>query len=540
MASLSAEDGIVPSNVGMSTNAAFGSNMMMNNDMGNPTSKITLEAFCTILSRGSEYLTICDLGNLSNTSKTVGKLADESFAWAAIFESVAAAGAVCTPEDIPPWWFKNHVKSTWNSEPGLLECFSKPIPTVIARVGYKRASRCLISKTCALCGKMAASANPLLLARVCDVCSETTPILWFMGKSKAKEVFLLSEHDCSTLRNATIPFSLSQKPGAKISSSVLLLQSEVVGMSYAKHGGVDGLAAAIAKKKADAMARYQSRQASEKKPKKRPKIEHSSERPANDLSSHRFFGGTTALPVPTVYSGNGGPPSEMKMTHSTKCQFCPCRGTTNDICLHERLQHGWSPGEAKFQPEPCPPFVGIFPSIPAAIKPAQELVSLFANAEVKYSSFSHNFMDMNVGPISLRTFSATFSFGTCIVAIDWEKYIYLRDGSENVRALDVFYQTGTATPPGRLLSLQSINTPPPFVEATEKHFGALKDAMGLQEKSTSSSQLLASLLARAVLMQDFFHVHAKCNPSATEYPIIYGAWTLLKASLESNVGMSGY
>ena len=256
------------------------------------TSNLTFKALQVTLEHGSEYLTKVDLGNLSACSRTMDNMTEETGAWKLIFQDAAAAGAECKPEYLPMQWHQTHKKMTWDGEPGLLECFAKPTSQVIASVGYKRAAGCLLSKTCFHCGRMAAVANPVTMMRVCDLCSESNENLWIIAKTKAKEAFLLSEKDCASLRSASVPFSLTSKPGEKAKNSIVYLMSDVMQASYAKHGGADGLAAEFAKRKAAAASRYQKKQNTDKPQKKRPKIEQVSDRPANNLSSLRFFCGS--------------------------------------------------------------------------------------------------------------------------------------------------------------------------------------------------------------------------------------------------------
>jgi hypothetical protein len=80
----------------------------------------------------------------------------------------------------------------------------------------------------------------------------------------------------------------------------MLLLADAQAAAFAKHGGADGLAAAIAAKKAAALSRYDESQSTDKPMKKRPKIQHMSERPADNPRQAGLTGGLNCLLVGTV------------------------------------------------------------------------------------------------------------------------------------------------------------------------------------------------------------------------------------------------
>lgn len=487
------------------------------------SSNLTLAALQTMLTHGSEYLHELDLGHLSICSKTVSNMTEETGAWKCVFEAAAAAGQVCKNEVVPFLWHKDHPKVTWNGEAGMLECFAKPSPQVLASVGYKHAARCLLTKTCFLCGKMAGNANPITMMRTCDGCADSNESMWIIAKSKAKEAFLLSEKDCSSFRSAPVPFSLSGKPGEKAKTSVVFLISDVKEASFAKHGGADGLATEFAKRKTAAASGYNKSQSTNKPQKKRPKIARLSDRPADDLASLRYFFGMS-LPIPTVFAGHFGP---VKMTHSAKCKVCNARGTIRDIVMHERVEHTVLVAGHWVVPEPCPPYEDVSLSIPANIKPAEELVQLLASADIQheFGTKNNSWDDRCVS----EKFNSTFTFGDCKVVIDCDKFI----GTEiDMNLISILYQTGPATLPVYLLRVERGEAMAPFDEASKKCFENLKAALGLQK--TSSTQLLAALISRAVSVEDFLDSYCEDDPSEADYPIIHGAWSLLKACHESS------
>lgn len=495
----------------------------------NAAISLSLAALQTMLENGSKYLSTIDLGHLSVCSKTAYDMAEETLAWKPIFERAALLGAVCTTEFVHPSWQVEHKKTNWMGEIGILECFSKPSLQVLAATGYKRAAMCLRSKTCYFCGMMASNANPLTMTRTCDMCADSDQNSWIMSKSKAKEAFLLSETDCSALRNATIPFA-NFNPDGTAQTSVLLLISDVMAASFAKYGGADGLAAEFAKRKAKAVSRYEKSQSTDKPQKKRPKIQQLSDHPANDLGSLRYFFGMSNLPIPTVISGHANEP--MRMTHATKCKVCKVRGTIRDIVLHERLEHfiSTSGDDDAVVPKPCRPFQGVSLSVPVQIQPAGELVQLFANAEIQYECGSKN---LSWQGCVAKEFNSKFDFGNnCKVVIDCDMFIGTVIDNNSIT---IICQTENAAVPMDLAYFAWSNEEyEPFNEAGEKTFEKLKTALGLE--ATSSSQLLAALISRALPLQGFFASFCHDEPSEEDFPIIHGACTLLKACLETNDG----
>lgn len=516
----------VPSDTPAVTAKATSTFSAANGDLTFQTLHVTLE-------HGSEYLTKVDLGRLSACSKTVDKITEQSSgAWKRIFQDAATAGAVCKPEYLPTWLHQNHKKMTWDGEPGLLECFAKPTPQVIALVGYKRAAGCLLSKTCLHCGiRMAANANPVTMMRICKQCSDADPALWIIAKTKAKEAFLLSEKDFNSLPDASIPWSgfASTKQGEKAKqNSMIYLMSHVMQASYAKYGGADGLAAEFEKRKAAAASRYQQKLHTDKPQKKRPKIEQVSSRPANHLSTLRYFCGLY-VPIPTVTNARYG---SVKMTHSATCNKCSARGTVQDIVMHERLQHNMHANAnlGDVVPESCLPLPGAFLSIPAKMCPPQELVQLLTNADIQHEAASKQNIGWDGQSEEIKIYNTKFVFGDCTLVVDTDKYI----GSYfDMNSLFICYQTAPSTLPVRLLSLEHCpETDNPFNEANEMHFEKLLVALGLQE--TSSAQLVASLIARALGPDEFLDSFCEDDPSETKYPIIHATQALLEACRESD------
>jgi hypothetical protein len=79
-------------------------------------------------------------------------------------------------------------------------------------------------------------------------------------------------------------------------------------------------------------------------------------------------------------SGSLDPTIELKMTHCTECSLCTVRGTTRDIVMHERLEHGLVAGYFDVVQYMDPISAGGQGPImiPEAIQPAEEIVQLLS------------------------------------------------------------------------------------------------------------------------------------------------------------------
>lgn len=475
-----------------------------------------LAAMQTVLTHDPSLLTVCNLGRLSTCSNILSSMAEETGAWKKVFEDAAAAGHDCRIRDLDVYdeWQEEHPLQTWDGERGLLECFVNPSSLVVASTGYKRAARCLLTKTCFHCGKMAGMANPVTLMRTCQKCSMSKESLWLISKSKAKEAFLLTDRECGTL------------PSANVVEATVFLITDVIAASFRKHGGAGGLAAELAKGNTTAANRYNKSQNTSEPQKKRRKIEKVTDRPADNLSSLQcVLGSSMSIPTAFVYRATTWQylwqcqTTALKMTHCVKCKHCEMMGSTKDILMHERLEHKVCSQLAEERELlPCPPFEGLSLTIPVVIQPATELVQLIENAVVEHTTCSSmaNIKD-NTRKNSL------FSFGDCKVAVDCELATF--DAGFSSQCLTVWCQTGQNMIPAELLSIMSGEGGRDPEEAHERTFEALKKALGLEE--TKSKKLLAALISRALPSRDFLEV-CQSKPDEAETPVLYGAWTYLK------------
>jgi hypothetical protein len=266
--------------------------------MDDPVS-IGLEVIRVVVSHGGkDFLGIRQLGRLSMVSKSVATILDDALVWKNLFEEAAACGrggyASHTDGGLSGnfghFLRSNHNSISWkHDDEGLLACFSDPSEAVLERVGYKQAAACLLGKCCIHCGKLTGDANPMTLQRICKDCYEEDEASYIISKSKAKGAFLLSEKDVKSLPMASFPDFCYFTPGKKITST-FLLANDVKEAAFSKHGGPDGLEAAITKKKDVAKERFRKSQSTSKPQKKRSKIERLSGRPADIFKvSNRYM-----------------------------------------------------------------------------------------------------------------------------------------------------------------------------------------------------------------------------------------------------------
>lgn len=398
------------------------------------------------------------------------------------------------------------------TNPGILDCFAKPDPQIIAKVGWKRAAGCLLSKSCFHCGKMAAMANPLTMMRICGTCAQSDEHDCLISTSKAKESFLLSEKDCAAL------------PFAKTPLATLLLISDVMKTSYAKYGGANGLAAEFAKRKTAAVSRFEKSQSTNKPQKKHPKIEALSDRPEDNLASLRFFTGTKGLPILTAYMKKNYWPSDeaaqLKMSHPIKCAYCDTQGLVNDIIMHELVEHKITVLlDCDNQLAPCAPFEGTSPEIPSIIQPADELFQLLGGAQVEHkSSFSrHPYED--AGNHKDLTH---FTFGECKIAALYESNFIETCSDYN---MVIQCELGKNAVPIELVEVRWGEMEEPPKEADAAIFENLMMTLGLEE--TKPKKLLAALISRAMSRKAFLMAFRDDDPDETEVPVLYDAFVYL-------------
>jgi hypothetical protein len=375
---------------------------------------------------------------------------------------------------------------------------------------------------------MSGGANPVTMTRMCKACSEVQEPSWVITKSKAKEAFLLTDKDCKSFLSASYPFGFF---GNSNERTFIFLLSDVVTMSFAKWGGPDGLESEITKRKAAAAIRYAKRQSSSKPQKKRPKIESLSSRPGDDLLSLRsFLGSTLPIPVsflkPFLYCPTLELGLRLKMTHCAQCSLCDVLGTTNDIIMHERLEHGVIDLELERGEERVPTPTEGSKIIPEAMQPAEELVQLLEQAEVKYDE-SRLEDEHSYG----HRMCCLFTLGDCKVSVDRSE-----GGCEGVGGghLVICCQIGPKMLPVELASIGFAEYGDETTEADIFFFDKLKEALKLRE--TTPSQLLAALLWRGIPNFECDEMFGwSCDEQET--PVFCQAWDLLGLA-ENSDGIS--
>ena len=231
-------------------------------------------------SSDADLLDVATLGALSIVSPHLLSLTQP--AWRILYRRAVTAGSPAYAVETTTYlWRPNTLLNTWSGEDGLTPCFAAPHPAVISRLPgqYKTAAACLLTKTCAMCGEYAATANPLTFRRLCDDCTRDDVGGRLVQKSQAKTAFLLGERE-----------------------------GRIV-----EHGRATRAA-------------------------KRQKTESSdSGRMTTRSSGRTSSGNTSGCTIPIGVMLDDG-----RMVGAVECKACDCslRGSVSDIALHERLEHG--------------------------------------------------------------------------------------------------------------------------------------------------------------------------------------------------------
>ena len=400
-------------------------------------SSLGLAAIQTLLDHDPTLLNIREIGRLSTCSHKLAAAVDATSVWKKVFERASNAGRKY--DFLRSNGRNNHKYQFWSGEKGLLGCFSDPSEAVIEKIGYKRAAACLLTKSCARCGRIAGNANPLTMERLCCPCFKDDEASFMIAKSKAKEAFLLSEKDVKQLETkAQFP---DRNFAGKDCTSTVLLMSEVKSAAFEKYGGADGLAEEIGKRKRAAEERFQKSQKTAKPQKKRSKIERLSDRPAENPTRNEYTLGH-GLPIGTFYDLG-----RTKMEPSSLCNKCPVSGAVEDICMHEKLEHGFVTnflGTTENPPTQCPEFKGLtsLGKMPGATK---ELVELFSGASVEFIRVDDEYEKRKVCLLS-------FGDSGVKVSVDYirvqDYFTDLSDGN-----VQVCFQTVSGQLPLKLLNL---------------------------------------------------------------------------------------
>ena len=439
-------------------------------------------------------LAVRDIGSIAVVSTTFKGVANNAFE--RLFRHIAPLECEVTPSS-----------RTWDKEKGALPCFAKPPPSVIAGCGgWGTACKCLLIPRCAFCGAGSNTANPLTLVRNCKECAKTEELA--CGVVKAKEHFLLAPKDIAPLRTAHVPavpwFGRALKDGQ---TTPMLLMIDVGTAALQKWGSADALATQIASKKAAAHARYDKSQGTAKPQKKRPKIQHLTERPFDEqklISSH--YG--NAVPIGSVAWSEQH--KAWQYQHGCTCKSCDVTGTMVDVSEHYYLRHRDQMPE-RFPSRKPPRMFAITPAQP-------ELTACLASGSAQhYGSNSAAFDQFGNYVDQARRRGGVYTFKGCTVSVDFEGMTPPRQFAEYGYGLacdtgatrwtiEICAEIGRAA----AVVLAKMNQSGVVRrEATPRHFDALASALGLER--TSAAELIAALMART------FDIHVE-NPELPMCP----------------------
>ena len=147
----------------------------------------------------------------------------------------------------------------------------------------------MASCACSFCGSVTGSANPVTLDRICAQCYKTKPGEGLVSRSKAKDLFLLSDKLLDSIPAASLP-KCSVNGGPVKCYCV----NDLLGIASQRWGDAAGLKAEIQRRMEAAEQRQSARAEAGKPMKKRPKIldVHSSSERRDDsfaIPSVEFF-----------------------------------------------------------------------------------------------------------------------------------------------------------------------------------------------------------------------------------------------------------
>jgi hypothetical protein len=366
---------------------------------------------------------------------------------------------------------------------------------------------------------MAAEAIPLVLKRVCPWCV-SNPSWWLIVKSTAKQAFLLNDKDLAKIPSCSVAGIF---PNEK-SNMTLYHPNDVKELAFAKWGGADGLEAEISKRAEKAIVKHEKSQSTPKPQKKRPKIEKMPKRPAENLQQLRAF--VSHIPIGSAYRNKSG---ELKMTPPVKCSTCNLMGSTDDIVMHERLEHG----VFKIPDTRDRNFLHInrssAPENLTRVVVSEEALRIPVGGSIEYTLSSGYFVDNPEGKWLSQ--NCLFTFGACKISVDLTGF----DGSfgdDDTGTLQIWFQTGSYHVPKVLLyDSWGLMENATKLKANEEYVQRLKEAIGLSQ--TSSVQLLAMLISRAMPIRDFLGLGNRDDdsPYFDSVPLYKATRKLLRAQM---------
>lgn len=243
--------------------------------MGKETGKFEpsgARAIRILLRHHDDMLDMQDLGALSICSKSMVELTKPQ--WKKRWQECVREGKGHSSAE------KDHLPGPFLPVSGsavdvISDCFFDEAVAMKCRGGFKHALGCLTSAHCFKCGKVAGTANPATLTRLCSSCGSEGKLI---PKWRAKESFLLGNQDLRDLSSARILTDTTN------SGSVTLYSlDDVVDAALTKHGGASGLEIEFDRRKMIAREQYAPNAPKGRSKKQAPKILRITSRPLEAL-----------------------------------------------------------------------------------------------------------------------------------------------------------------------------------------------------------------------------------------------------------------
>ena len=505
---------------------------------------LALQALSRVLTHGPDLLDRAELGRVSSLSADIRTAADGT-AWKATFAKAATIASKPFVPHVPSRycskpcksgycefveWIDTRQKVEWGTDQtSVLDCFTAPDQAVLDRVGYARASRCLLSTTCYYCGDLASRANPLTLIRTCKSCAadqEESAALILTTKI-APNFFLDDTEDLEGLPKATVI-----RPGRSgMASSTVYLLSDIIEAAHAKYGGKDGFLDERGR-------RLAQKQPTRRNPSRGSGSSSSTSVPAAGNLHKKLktdacafdplvfrCSAMEALPIGTIEDDHL---SKWISRKSVICASCDLEGPPGSIRDHEWVVHGeftdpaWRRREVAFVGKTEEDFS--YEHVDALDEPG-ELKDLLETIKAEYSYEEDiRFQDEEYGATNLSLWKCRFVFkeSGSVITIHLRDYSFdyvTHPGVVSSNFVWVSAQVGDVGKPiTKLLEMftdgmQGIEE---VAEASGAVFEKVLHALGLQE--TSPSQLLLSLVMRVAVSRNSWRSLAR------EF-ISVGPWT---------------
>lgn len=401
-------------------------------------------------------------------------------------------------------WLEEHEKAAGT----FLDCFTAPDETVLNKVGYARACRCLLSETCHTCGNLTSRANPVTFNRTCPSCAKKDESSALILATKVAPNFYLDANDLVGLPVARV----GRAGGA---TSAVYLLSDVVTLAYDKYGGSEEFMAERERRYASKLpSRQQPRRGAvdEGNPYKRAKAVVAGKFEPLSLRCHAM----EALPIGVIERGfwdsqasdddDTDDDDGWMSRQVTKCSHCAVEGSPDSIASHEWFAHGQTikpmlqEGVIRLSNLTERDFTHQYVHL---LEEAGELRQLVDSVKANYSYVKDKqWYDEEYGQKNLTLWKVKYDFGQYGVQIGITVRNYQVDlvspGVQSMYFLGVDAQLGGEDKPIIPLAELFQDTFEDDIgcerEADEHIFDKVLSALGLRE--TSFTQLLMSLIVR--------------------------------------------